>query len=344
MAAPVDPRALTRLPAVLGCLAVVIGACGRPPVAPEPPKVVLGEDRYLAAFPVGDDLVVGRVGPSEREPDNEFAVTSWEVRDPAGGAPRPLPLPGLAACSETAYRAGFALSATEVGFSRDCLMRDASGAADHSYDLVAYDLVDGGVRVLVPDPAPGEYVALGGGEILAHHDSSFCTYLARYRNGKPVELGITLEADGWPLDAHSPPGEEACRTYGLVRLPAVNRRGDLALVASTAAKGRTGNERVRSESWIYLVDGGVARRLAKAPGRPRALAWSHDGAALLVAVEGERPGVYRVTLDGKTERLTSAVGGDLAPFAAFLVMVEDVETGSLVRRLVRIELAEPPRR
>jgi hypothetical protein len=211
----------------------------------------------------------------------------------------------------------FVVSNEEAGFSRDCLVRNTEGKASHTYDVIGYHLSSHRVRTLLAGAMPARYVRLPNGGCLASRNSSLCTALTRYHNGAPAPLGIDLSAEGWPLDADREPGENECRSHGLVLLPAIGPDGALALLASPQARGRTGDERARSTFAVYLVTGATARPLAEVPGLPRALTWDADGSRLFLSVDGR-----------------------LAVVDGALMVLEDSDDPSFMQRLVRVPLPE----
>lgn len=310
-------------------VALALVACTAPEKRVLPDVREIGRDRYLDLVAVGDRVVVARTGPSAAEPGNVFAVMTWELVTPATGRHETLVLPD-SVCPTTTYVSAFPIDSSRVGFVREC------GHFD-DVELLSYDVTARRAVTLVPAVAATPLVArLGDDDYLASYDSSYCTHLTRYRRDGVVPLGITLAKDGWPLDANSAPGEDgACRSYGLVSHPAVSPDGVLALVASPAARGKTGSRRVYADRWVYLVDGGVARPLVKAPGHPRALVWSADGSRLYLSVDHRHEGVYAVAKDGTLTLVTSAAASGLAEVAGSLVMLQDVESeDGLTERLV----------
>lgn len=320
-------------------LALALTACSRGSAPVRPDVVELAVDRFLPSMiEAGGYVVAGWTAPSADDPRNQFAVTSWDLVDPLTGGRTRLALPAQGDCTETEYSDAFRLGDYEVGFSRQCRVKHDTGEAFDALSLVGYDLLTKRVRTLADPFTYGRYVRLGDGDILVSNDSSFCSHLTRYRNGKRVPLGITLAEDGWPLDLDSPVGATECREHGLVSLPAVSAMGELAFMASPAAKGKGGTARVDAEAGVHVVGtDGVARRIAVAPGHPRELEWAADGQSLLLSVDrSERPGLYAVARDGRLTLLTSDVANAVVAFREHLVVLGDGAEGSLFGPLYRL--------
>jgi Tol biopolymer transport system component len=69
----------------------------------------------------------------------------------------------------------------------------------------------------------------------------------------------------------------------------------------------------RWDIWTIDVDGGVARRLTRAPGDENVPSWSRDGRWVYFGARGDgRDGIWRVSPDGEVEeRVVELVGGSL---------------------------------
>jgi len=232
---------------------------------------------------------------------------TYELLDRKRSAWRPLRLPGLAGCARTTYGLGFARSRYELGLRRECHRPD--GPRD--LDLIAYNMRNGKVRVVLASPPPDAdgYVRFSD-DLLAWFSDAGCTWLKRYRpgTGEPRPLEIRLAEDGWPLDAVPPvPGE--CRDHGVVMLPAGAAGGGLGLAfaASPAARGRTGDDRMKAKFGLYRFHMDGSDRIADLPGRPRAASWTGNLAVSLdsgVYVFG-RYGLRRLTDDVASSVVTS---------------------------------------
>lgn len=259
--------------------------------------VTRGEYLWVAAVDGSSVLAATSPNASINEP------FTYEVVAVATGERTPARLPDAAGCATTQYLHPFDLPDRRIGLLRFCRTPD-EGAGKNSYALVAYDHATGRVTTLSRMPDPVDAVArVGDGEFVGGEDSLRCSSVRRYRDGRRVPLGITLDRDGWPLDEPRGRLETECHEHGLVRFPAGHATGGLAFLASPEAKGRRGDDRLDVAFGLYVVRDGVARRIHDVDGWPRGLTWNDEGTALLVNSEGG--GIVEVTPDGNARRLAS---------------------------------------
>jgi hypothetical protein len=234
---------------------------------------------------------------------------------------KPLRLPELAGCARTTYGLGFGFSPYELGVRREC--HGADGTRD--LDLVAYHMQHRRVRVVLAEPPPdADGYARHDQDVLAWFSERDCTWLKRYEPGKrePRPLDITLEGETWPLDA-APETPGDCRDHGMVLLPDGGYGLSLGIVASPAARGRTGADRWKARFTLYSFHMDGSRKIDDLAGRPRALVWS--GIVRAVSVDGSNGGIYQVARDGRLHPLSERVASSLAAMNHSIYLVEDTD-------------------
>jgi hypothetical protein len=297
---------------------------------PAEPIAEGGRDYSTVAWMSADELVVSY------EPETTNVIGRLWTLHARNGQLERLDVQDDPGCSRRTFGLPRLLPDGRLGASQTCV--DLGPPIDEDRSIVAITLATGAVERLVSVDGliQGYSFRPGLSEGAVSLGNRVCEGLGSIRDGRvePMQLRIQDGNQSFGVADIFPPGQEDCTSTGLADQAAWDPAGSrLALLASTAAIGVSGTDRLHVPWTLYVAEGdGGVRRVVSAIRDPNQIAWDLAGRWIAFggSVGEHGTGTWAAEIDGdRLIRLSSRRADWLSwsPDGRELVIVADSDAG-----------------